>query len=220
MKNKIVISDSEKSYILNMHESYKKTGVISEENKTTSFPPCVTKQNSTVSSDASGTDFIHIGTDKQDRQYRADGTVKVITIDFGSSNEPSIFPYHCNGDEIVIDWKNEIIDKPVDCFEGVSPAAKKSFSKLDAACQYYITSSGFEGVLARGNFSGWKTWPDSEIYDAILFLNNKNDLLGLKKAIECLSHDEVTLDSLLEMGVSNWGHPNLSEIKSYINSLK
>jgi len=219
MKNKIVISDSEKSYILNMHESYKRTGVISEDNKTTPFPPCVTKQNSRISQTGEG-EYIIIDSGNQSRHYRADGTVKVRPYQWGGDTSAQIFPYHCNGDEIVIDWKNEIIDKPVDCFEGVSPAAKKSFSKLDAACQYYITSSGFEGVLARGNFSGWKSWPDSEIYDAILFLNNKNDLLGLKKAIECLSHDEVTLDSLLEMGVSTWGHPNLSEIKSYINSLK
>lgn len=217
MSNKrIMISESERKLILDMHKSYEKKNIVTE-STTQDFPPCVTKRNKLISSVSSPVGSTYIIIDGN--HYSPDGRVAL------NGNKEEIYPYECKGDEIIIHRDQHIEletedDRQGKCILNKSQNSVKAFQALDKACQHYITSQGYEGFAVNFNFSGFLTWPDEEIQDAIIgYVRTRQDLIDLRELIKCYTQDEVTLDGLLLKGMSTWD-AEFKRVKNYIKKLE
>lgn len=212
MKNKrIIISDIEKDSILKMHESYKKNGIILEDEKPSnnfSNYPCVLARNKRISSGYGYRSGEYIIIDN--KQYYPDGIV--------AYDRERQVKYHCENNNIIEDEPIEQI--PKDCISDKSQKAQKSFYALDKACENYLLSKGYEGWLANFNFTGIiGIWKDVDIRKAILILDNKQDLNDLKEIINCITEGEVTLDDILSKGMYSWS-ADYKKTYQWIKNLK
>lgn len=216
MKNKrIIVSESEKKSILNMHESYKNSGFILEDDKNSKFPICVTSRNNRISNGFGfrGGDYIII----DNKQYYEDGIVcydSDLCYYYSCSTSPN------QAYNEIIQSKEPISEPSQDCITSKSPDAQRSFYALDRACNNYILSDAYKGFWSTGSLGGIVgTWDDRDIRKAILVLNDKKDLNDLKEIIDCQTGGNLTLDDILKKGMFSWSD-DYKKTYEWINNLK